>query len=105
MNEVGRAVWGDKFFQYAAEQQQKAVLNYLKQKPCLLIWDNFEPVAGFPHGNEPLLSEHERDDLKRFLKELRGKKIGDWQVIKVLFLGQKRKASQVGSLSFVVYLK
>lgn len=72
VNEIGRAVWGDKFSQYAAEQQQKAVLNYLKQKPCLLIWDNFEPVAGFPHGNEPLLSEHERDDLKRFLKELRG---------------------------------
>ncbi|MEO1376169.1 MAG: CHAT domain-containing protein [Cyanobacteria bacterium J06635_10] len=72
VNEVGRAIWGDKFFQYAAEQQQKAVLNYLKQKSCLLIWDNFEPVAGFPHGNEPLLSEHERNDLKQFLKELRG---------------------------------
>ncbi len=72
LNEVGKAVWGDKFSQYAAEQQQKAVLNYLKQKPCLLIWDNFEPVAGFPEGNEPLLSADERDDLKCFLKELRG---------------------------------
>ncbi|RUT03939.1 hypothetical protein DSM106972_048530 [Dulcicalothrix desertica PCC 7102] len=62
VNEVGRAVWGDKFSQYSAEQQQKAVLNYLKQKPCLLIWDNFEPVAGFPEGNEPLLNADERDD-------------------------------------------
>jgi tetratricopeptide (TPR) repeat protein len=72
VNEVGRTVWGDKFYQYAAEQQQKAVLKYLKQKPCLLIWDNFEPVAGFPEGTEPLLSKDERDDLKRFVKELRG---------------------------------
>ncbi len=72
VNEVGRAVWGDKFSQYAAEQQQRAVLKYLQSQPCLLIWDNFEPVAGFPEGNEPLLSADERDDLKRFLKELRG---------------------------------
>jgi predicted transposase YbfD/YdcC len=74
VNEVGRAVWGDKFSQYAAEQQQRAVLKYLQSQPCLLIWDNFEPVAGFPEGNEPLLSADELNDLKRFLKELRGGK-------------------------------
>jgi tetratricopeptide (TPR) repeat protein len=74
VNEVGRAVWGDKFSQYAAEQQRQAVLKYLQSQPCLLIWDNFEPVAGFPEGNEPLLSADERDDLKHFLKELRGGK-------------------------------
>jgi hypothetical protein len=50
VNEVGRAVWGDKFSQYAAEQQRRAVLKYLQSQPCLLIWDNFEPVAGFPEG-------------------------------------------------------
>ena len=72
VNEVGRAVWKDKFSQYTAQQQQKAVLNFLKQKPCLLIWDNFEPVAGFPEGNDPLLSADERNDLKQFLNSLRG---------------------------------
>ncbi|BAU04462.1 tetratricopeptide repeat protein [Tolypothrix sp. PCC 7601] len=74
VNEVGRAAWGNKFSQYAAEQQQRAVLKYLQSQPCLLIWDNFEPVAGFPERNEPLLSADELDDLKRFLKELRGGK-------------------------------
>jgi tetratricopeptide (TPR) repeat protein len=72
VNEVGRAVWKDKFSQYTAEQQQRAVLKYLQSQPCLLIWDNFEPVMGFPEGNEPLLSEDERDHLKHFLKELHG---------------------------------
>jgi tetratricopeptide (TPR) repeat protein len=38
----------------------------------LLIWDNFEPVNGFPQGNQPLLPAAERDSLKQFLKELRG---------------------------------
>ncbi|MEB3181699.1 MAG: tetratricopeptide repeat protein [Nostocaceae cyanobacterium] len=54
------------------------MLKYLKQEPCLLIWDNFEPVNGFPEGeedagtrgggdagnelgNEPLLSLEERE--------------------------------------------
>lgn len=71
INQVGRTVWQDKFSQYSFEQQQAAVLKYLKTKPCLLIWDNFEPVAGFPTGNEPLLLDDERDELKRFLKNLR----------------------------------
>ncbi|WP_265277370.1 CHAT domain-containing protein [Nostoc sp. KVJ3] len=79
VNQVGRKVWGDKFSQYAAEKQQQAVLNYLKNQTCLLIWDNFEPVAGFPAGNEPLLSASERENLQRFIKDLRGGK--SWVLI------------------------
>lgn len=79
VNQVGREVWGDKFSQYRAEQQQQAVLKYLKTQPSLLIWDNFEPVAGFPAGNEPLLNASERDALQRFLKDLRGGK--SWELI------------------------
>jgi hypothetical protein len=76
---VGRAVWGDKFSQYRQEQQEQAVLKYLKSQPSLLIWDNFEPVAGFPTGNQPLLNSSERDSLQRFLKDLRGGK--SWVLI------------------------
>jgi tetratricopeptide (TPR) repeat protein len=79
VNQVGREVWGEKFSQYPAEQQQQAVLNYLKTQPSLLIWDNFEPVAGFPAGNEPLLNASEQDTLQRFLKDLRGGK--SWVLI------------------------
>jgi tetratricopeptide (TPR) repeat protein len=79
VNQVGRDVWGDKFSQYPTEQQQQAVLKYLKTQPSLLIWDNFEPVGGFPAGNEPLLNGSERDSLQRFLKDLRGGK--SWVLI------------------------
>ncbi|NEQ69139.1 MAG: tetratricopeptide repeat protein [Symploca sp. SIO2D2] len=79
VNQVGREVWGDKFSQYPAEQQQQAVLKYLKTQPSLLIWDNFEPVAGFPSGNEPLLNGSERESLQDFLQELRGGK--SWVLI------------------------
>jgi hypothetical protein len=72
VNQIGRVLGSDKFSQLMPEQQQAVVLEYLRTHPCLLIWDNFEPVAGFPTGNEPLLSDAERDNLKQFLKDLRG---------------------------------
>ncbi|MEH2199516.1 tetratricopeptide repeat protein [Nostoc sp.] len=72
INQIGRALGGERFSQMMPEQQEDVVRQYLQTNPCLLIWDNFEPVNGFPTGNEPLLSGEERNKLKRFLKELRG---------------------------------
>ncbi|MEI2582106.1 CHAT domain-containing protein [Scytonema sp. PRP1] len=74
VNQVGREVWRDKFSSVPTDKQRLAVLKYLQTQPCLLIWDNFEPVNGFPTGNEPLLSGEERSELKQFLKELRSGK-------------------------------
>ena len=33
-----------------AEQRRRLALSIMRQVPCLMIWDNFEPVAGFPAG-------------------------------------------------------
>ncbi|MGV0108028.1 hypothetical protein NSTCB13_06939 [Nostoc sp. DSM 114160] len=79
INQIGRALGGERFSQMMPEQQEAVVRQYLQTHPCLLIWDNFEPVNGFPTGNEPLLSGEERNKLKRFLKELRGGK--SWVLI------------------------
>ncbi|MEH2261125.1 tetratricopeptide repeat protein [Nostoc sp.] len=72
INQIGRALGGERFSQMMPDKQEDVVRQYLQTNPCLLIWDNFEPVNGFPTGNEPLLSGEERNKLKRFLKELRG---------------------------------
>ncbi len=77
INSVGREVWKDKIDKFNSlpiDKQQAAVLKYLQTQPCLLIWDNFEPVNGFPTGNQPLLIEEERNELKQFLKQLRSGK-------------------------------
>ena len=77
ISQVGREVWKDKLDKFNSlpmEKQQAAVLKYLQKESCLLIWDNFEPVNGFPTGNEPLLSGEERNELKQFLKQLRNGK-------------------------------
>ncbi|MEH2262299.1 CHAT domain-containing protein, partial [Nostoc sp.] len=79
INQIGRALGGERFSQMMPEQQDAVVREYLQTHPCLLIWDNFEPVNGFPTRNEPLLSGEERNKLKRFLKELRGGK--SWVLI------------------------
>ncbi|QKQ74519.1 tetratricopeptide repeat protein [Nostoc sp. TCL240-02] len=79
INQIGRALGGERFSQMMPDKQEDVVREYLQTNPCLLIWDNFEPVNGFPTGNEPLLSREERNKLKRFLKELRGGK--SWVLI------------------------
>ena len=79
INQIGRALGGERFSQMMPDKQEDVVRQYLQTNPCLLIWDNFEPVNGFPTGNEPLLSGEERNKLKRFLKELRGGK--SWVLI------------------------
>ncbi|MEZ2227235.1 MAG: tetratricopeptide repeat protein [Microcoleus sp.] len=79
VNQIGRALGGEKFSSLPSERQQEVVRGYLQTNPCLLIWDNFEPVNGFPQGNPPLVPAAERESLKQFLKQLRGGK--SWVLI------------------------
>jgi tetratricopeptide (TPR) repeat protein len=72
VNQIGRALGGEKFSSLPSERQQDVVQQHLQTNPCLLIWDNFEPVNGFPQGNPPLVPAGERESLKQFLKQLRG---------------------------------
>lgn len=58
--------------QLDAEQRRKVALAVLKQKPCMLIWDNFEPVAGFPAGTPSAWKPEEQKELRDFLRDLRG---------------------------------
>ncbi len=45
-----------------------------RENPCLLIWDNFEPLAGYPEGSVPPATDEERARLSHFLKALKGGK-------------------------------
>jgi len=51
--------------------KRTAVLKVLRSVPVLWIWDNVEPVAGFPEGTESLWTPHEQQDLADFLKGLK----------------------------------
>ncbi len=56
------------------EQRRRLAISILKQVPCLLIWDNFEPVAGFPKGAASDWTQEEQDELRDFLQSIHGGK-------------------------------
>jgi hypothetical protein len=55
-------------------QRRQIALQALQQIPVLWIWDNVEPVAGFPAGTASAWSEAEQGELRRFLNEARATK-------------------------------
>ena len=52
-------------------ERRNVALQVLKQMPVLWIWDNVEPIAGFPAGTESAWSKEEQDELSDFLLEAR----------------------------------
>jgi tetratricopeptide (TPR) repeat protein len=52
--------------------RRQVALQVLAQVPVLWIWDNVEPVAGFPAGTESAWSTKEQEELLGFLRALRG---------------------------------
>jgi hypothetical protein len=55
-------------------QRRDTVLQVLGQIPVLWIWDNIEPIAGFPEGPPSAWSPTEQKDLLDFLHAARGTK-------------------------------
>jgi tetratricopeptide (TPR) repeat protein len=51
-------------------RRRRLSLQLLQQIPVLWIWDNIEPVSGFPTGTPSVWTQDEQQDLVRFLREL-----------------------------------
>jgi tetratricopeptide (TPR) repeat protein len=52
------------------EDRLNVTVQVLKQIPVLWIWDNVEPINGFPSGTKSAWSEKEQRDLKNFLSNM-----------------------------------
>ena len=85
------------------EQQRQILVNHLRANRCLLIWDNFESVAGYPDGNDPLATLEQQTELAGFLQALRG---GQSQVLITTrkpaepWLGLAYRPLEIGGLRF-----
>jgi tetratricopeptide (TPR) repeat protein len=53
------------------QQRRKLALRVLAQVPVLWMWDNVEPVAGFPAGTPSAWTKAEQDELLAFLRDLK----------------------------------
>ncbi|MAU00227.1 MAG: hypothetical protein CL608_24065 [Anaerolineaceae bacterium] len=54
------------------DDRRAVALQVMAQIPVLWIWDNVEPVAGFPTGTPSDWTDAEQAALKRFLQDARG---------------------------------
>jgi tetratricopeptide (TPR) repeat protein len=52
------------------EQRRGLVLAILAQVPVLWVWDNTEPVTGFPRGTPSAWTPGEQDQIAAFLRDL-----------------------------------
>lgn len=55
-------------------RRREVALDVLRQVPWLWIWDNVEPVAGFPSGSDSAWSADEQAALADFLRDAAGAK-------------------------------
>lgn len=72
--------------------RRQVALQVLTQMPVLWIWDNVEPVTGFPAGAESAWSAEEQQELMDFLRALRETKA------KVLLTSRRNEQPWLGEL-------
>jgi hypothetical protein len=72
-NRMGEKLFGMQFAALKLDQKMELLIKFLKENRFLIVWDNFESARGI-QGTEvkALLTEDEQNQLKTFLKGLRG---------------------------------
>jgi tetratricopeptide (TPR) repeat protein len=61
--------WDVQWLTLTDEERLSVSLRVLKKFPVLWIWDNVEPVMGFPAGTDSLWNSMERENLLNFLRD------------------------------------
>lgn len=81
--------------------RSRLVLQILQQVPVLWIWDNVEPVAGFPTGSESGWTAHEQSELADFLKRI---KLDRATQGKILLTSRRDEVGWLGGLPYRVQM-
>lgn len=71
LDKIGQAAVEDWSAINDITEKQNKVLAVLRSVPLLWIWDNVEPVAGFPAGTESSWTNEEQRELADFLKRIK----------------------------------
>ncbi len=73
INAVGSGIFGTDFLVGSMEEKIGALANVLKKNRFVIVWDNFEVVAGIPDSHVSAnLSAEDRNILLSLLKKIRG---------------------------------
>ncbi len=74
------------------QQRREVALQMLGQVPVLWLWDNVEPVAGFPAGTTSAWTADEQQELRNFLADLQQTRA------KVLLTSRRDERAWLGEL-------
>lgn len=74
--------------------RREVTLEVLAQVKILWVWDNVEPVAGFPPGTLSTWTKPEQDELAAFLRDLARRRTG----CKVLLTSRRDERAWLGDL-------
>ncbi len=77
------------------EERRHLVFQILRQFPVLWIWDNVEPVAGFPEGTESQWTAAEQQDLRDFLQQIN---LDTASKVKILLTSRRDEAKWLGGI-------
>ncbi|HEY1048323.1 MAG TPA: CHAT domain-containing protein, partial [Prosthecobacter sp.] len=77
------------------DKRRALVLQLLRQIPALWIWDNVEPVAGFPAGTPSQWTAAEQEDLRDFLQQI---SIDTRSQVKLLLTSRRDEQGWLGAL-------
>ncbi|SMF96056.1 CHAT domain-containing protein [Methylomagnum ishizawai] len=77
-------------------ERRPMALELLRRYPLLWIWDNVEPVAGFPAGSESAWTGAEQAELADFLRQLRQDQSTQ---VKLLLTSRRDERAWLGDIS------
>ena len=75
--------------------RRKLVFRLLRAVPTLWIWDNVEPVAGFPDGIESQWTVDEQAELRDFLKQI---ELDTLSRVKILLTSRRDEQAWLGGI-------
>ena len=82
-------------------ERLKIVKRILRTFPILWVWDNVEPVAGFPEGAESQWTAAEQSELRDFLKQI---KLDNASKAKILLTSRRDEHSWLGRLPHRIHM-
>jgi hypothetical protein len=99
LDKIGQAAVEDWSSINQLEDKQQRVLAVLQRMPLLWIWDNVEPVAGFPAGTESSWTDQEQRELADFLKRI---KLDSQSKAKVLLTSRRDEQAWLSRIPYRV---
>ncbi|RJO65132.1 MAG: CHAT domain-containing protein [Myxococcales bacterium] len=83
-------------------QRRQLVLQLLRVVPILWIWDNVEPVAGFPEGTKSQWTAAEQNDLRDFFLQL---KLDPTSKVKILLTSRRDEQNWLGDIPYRIPMR